>query len=59
VRYAECRDRLEAALHAEGLFFTGADRRVETIDLADTVRVGRSTCPEPRWMTPSRSTCQP
>lgn len=38
MRYAEFRDRLEAALHAEGLFFPGADRRVETIDLADTVR---------------------
>jgi hypothetical protein len=43
VRYAEFRDRLEAALHAEGLFFTGADRRVETIDLADTVRGWKAT----------------
>lgn len=38
MRYAELRDRLEAALHAEGLFSPGTDRRVETIDVADTVR---------------------
>lgn len=38
MRYADFRDRLEAALLAEGLLFPGADRRVETIDLADTVR---------------------
>jgi hypothetical protein len=37
VRYADFRDRLEAALLAEALLFP-ADRRVETIDLADTVR---------------------
>jgi hypothetical protein len=39
VRYADFRgDRLEDALHEEGLFFRGADHRVETIDLSDTVR---------------------
>jgi hypothetical protein len=38
VRYAEFRDQLEAALRQEGLFFTGANRRSEKIDLADTVR---------------------
>jgi hypothetical protein len=38
VRYADFRDRLEAALLAEGVLVPGADRRVETIDLADTVR---------------------
>ena len=38
VRYAEFRDQLEGALRQEGLFFTGADRRIEKIDLADTVR---------------------
>lgn len=38
MRYAEFRDQLEAALRHEGLFFTGTDRRVEKIDLADTVR---------------------
>lgn len=38
MRYAEFRDQLEAALRQEGLFFTGADRRVEKIDLADTAQ---------------------
>jgi hypothetical protein len=38
VRYAEFRDRLEDALQEAGLFFHDADRRAETIDLADTVR---------------------
>lgn len=38
MRYAEFRDQLEDALRQEGLFFTGADRRVENIELADTVR---------------------
>ena len=38
MRYAEFRDRLEDALRAAGLFFRDADRRVETIDVADTVR---------------------
>jgi hypothetical protein len=38
VRYAEFRDRLEDALQEAGLFFHEADSRVETIDLADTVR---------------------
>ena len=38
MRYADFRDRLEDALHEEGLFFRGADHRVETIDLSDTVR---------------------
>lgn len=37
MRYAEFRDRLEDALHEAGLIFHH-DRRVETIDLADTVR---------------------
>jgi hypothetical protein len=38
VRYAEFRDQLEAALREGGLFVAGASRRVETIELADTVR---------------------
>ena len=38
MRYAEFRDRLEGALRQEGLLFHGADRRVETIDLEDSVR---------------------
>ena len=38
MRYAEFRDRLEEALHEAGLVFHDADRRVETIDLANTVR---------------------
>ena len=38
MRYAEFRDQLEGALREEGLFFAGADRRVEMIDLEDTVR---------------------
>lgn len=38
MRYADFRDRLEDALQEAGLFFHDADRRVETIDLADTVR---------------------
>jgi hypothetical protein len=38
VRYAEFRDQLEGALREEGLFFAGDDRRVEMIDLEDTVR---------------------
>jgi hypothetical protein len=38
VRYAEFRDRLEDALHEAGLFVRHTDRRVETIDLADTAR---------------------
>ena len=37
MRYAEFRDRLEDALREAGLIFHH-DRRVETIDLADTVR---------------------
>ena len=38
MKYAEFRDHFEAALRAEGLFFDGAARRVETIDLENTVR---------------------
>ena len=38
MRYAEFREQLESALREEGLFFHGADRRVEMIDLEDTVR---------------------
>jgi len=38
VRYADFRDRLEDALQEVGLFFHDTDRRVETVDLADTVR---------------------
>src|SRR2546427_9704227 len=38
VRYAEFRHRLEDALQEVGLFFHDGDRRVETIDLTDTVR---------------------
>lgn len=38
MRYAEFRDQLEDALRQEGIFFTGADRCVEKIELADTVR---------------------
>ena len=38
MRYAELCDRLEDALHEAGLFFRNADRVVETIDLASTVR---------------------
>jgi hypothetical protein len=38
VRYDEFRDRLEDALQDAGFFFRHADRRVETIDLANTVR---------------------
>ena len=38
MRYAEFRDQLEGALREEGLFFAAAERRVETIDLEDTVR---------------------
>lgn len=38
MRYAEFRDPLEAALHAEGLCSPGADQRVEAIDLTDTLR---------------------
>lgn len=38
MRYAEFRDRLEDAFQEAGLFFHDADRRVETIDLADTLR---------------------
>jgi hypothetical protein len=50
VRYAEFRDRLEDALQETGLFFHDAHRRVETIDLADTLRswkvhVGRAAPP--------------
>ncbi len=41
VRYAEFRDRLEGALQEAGLLVHDADRRVETIELADTVRRGR------------------
>jgi hypothetical protein len=48
VRYAEFRDQLEGALRDEGLFFAGADRRVEMIDLEDTVRQLESACaPDP------------
>lgn len=43
MRYAEFRDRLEDALHEAGIFFHRADRRVETIELADSVR---------RWEAP-------
>jgi hypothetical protein len=38
VRYAEFRDRLESALQEAGLFLPNVDRRLETMDLADTVR---------------------
>jgi hypothetical protein len=38
VRYAEFRDGLENALQEAGLFVHDVYRRVETIDLADTVR---------------------
>lgn len=38
MRYAEFRDRLEDALREEGLVCRDTDRRVETIDVADTVR---------------------
>ena len=38
VRYAELRDRFEDALQEAGLFVRETDRRVESIDLADTVR---------------------
>ena len=38
MRYNEFRDQLESALQEAGLFLCGADRRVETIDLVDTVR---------------------
>lgn len=38
MRFAEFRDRLEGALQEAGLSFHDADRRVETIDLVDTVR---------------------
>src|SRR2546427_10618484 len=38
VRSAEFRDRLEGALQEAGLLVHDADRRVETIELADTVR---------------------
>ena len=41
MRYAEFRDRLEGALQEAGLLVHDADRRVETIELADTVRRGR------------------
>jgi hypothetical protein len=41
VRYAEFRNRLEGALQEAGLLVHDADRRVETIELADTVRRGR------------------
>jgi len=47
VRYAEFRDQLEDALYEAGLFFRGADRRVETIDLENTVR---------HWMVPVHRT---
>jgi hypothetical protein len=38
VRYTEFRDQLEDALQEAGLFSHHADRRVETIELRDTVR---------------------
>lgn len=38
MRYAEFRDRLEAALQDAGLSIHGANRRIETIDIADTAR---------------------
>jgi len=38
VRYAEFRNQLEDALHEAGLFFHGTDRRVEAIELGDSVR---------------------
>ena len=38
MRYAEFRDQLEDALHGAGLSLYGVDLRVETIDLANTVR---------------------
>lgn len=38
VRYGELCDRLEDALHDDGLFLRGADRRVVTIDLANAAR---------------------
>jgi hypothetical protein len=51
-RYAEFRDRLEDALQEAGLFFHDADRRVETIDLADTVRGWKSTLLITRRISP-------
>jgi hypothetical protein len=38
VRYAEFRDQLEGALRQESLFVPGADRRMELIELEDSVR---------------------
>jgi hypothetical protein len=38
VRYAEFRDYVEDALQEAGLFFYDTDRRLETIELGDTVR---------------------
>ena len=38
VRYADFRDRFEDALQEAGLFVRRVDRRIETIDLADSVR---------------------
>lgn len=38
MRYADFRDQFENALQEAGLFVRGVDRRIETIDLADSVR---------------------
>lgn len=38
MRYADFRDQFENALREAGLFVRGVDRRIETIDLADSVR---------------------
>jgi hypothetical protein len=38
VQYAEFRDQLEGALRQESLFVPGADRRMELINLEDSVR---------------------
>ena len=38
MRYADFRNRFEDALQEAGLFVRGVDRRIETIDLADSVR---------------------
>ncbi len=59
MRYAEFRDRLEEALHEAGLVFHDADRRVETIDLANTpCGAGRSRSGEPHLGARNRSTCR-
>ena len=52
MRYDEFRDQLEAALQRNSLHFRGL-RRVETIELANTVYIGRSTPTEPHLRAPS------